>query len=383
MRTWIMLVAVLLGFCLLPSCREKSQINNRIVVTAVGIDEDEEQGGCRVSIQAIEALKISGSLTDQNENATSIYEASGRSVASAMKTFVTQTGRNTYILQNRAVVMSLDLLKKTALPATLDYFLRNYESRPDVGLLISRGDPAEVLSVPSSSYTIPSEYLSTLIREGQRWGFSAKTTLLDAERSFSGMFDAFIPIVRVQGSGDEAEIVMDGTAVFREGVFAGELDEEETRGLLFATGDLERCSLVLESPKGEAVTVEVKNIHSSIGVQAQGDAAQFTLRVSCSAEVTEENDGDPLTEAAVPELERQLIERIEREIQAAVRRTVEDYGCDVFGFGRRVMKSEPGLIRGSEEEWPEKLKDCRFEVEIKAPIRGIGAETGAQPDRVS
>ena len=31
MRTWFLLVAVLLGFAMIPSCREKSQINNRVV----------------------------------------------------------------------------------------------------------------------------------------------------------------------------------------------------------------------------------------------------------------------------------------------------------------------------------------------------------------
>ena len=40
MRTWIMLAAVLLGIVMLPSCREKSQINNRVVVTAVGIKQN-------------------------------------------------------------------------------------------------------------------------------------------------------------------------------------------------------------------------------------------------------------------------------------------------------------------------------------------------------
>ncbi|HIW73898.1 MAG TPA: hypothetical protein H9684_06210, partial [Firmicutes bacterium] len=105
MRTWFLLVAVLLGFVMVPSCREKSQINNRVVVTAVGID-DAGDDGCALSIQAVEALRITGALVNQEDNATGLYQTQGESVASAMKSFVTQTGRNTYLLQNRAIVLS-------------------------------------------------------------------------------------------------------------------------------------------------------------------------------------------------------------------------------------------------------------------------------------
>ncbi len=383
MRTWIMLVAVLLGIVMLPSCREKSQINNRVVVTAVGIDRAEGEEGCSLSLQAIEALKISGSLTNQENNATGLYETDGSSVAAAMKSFVTQTGRNTYLLQNRAIVISLDQLKEQSLQATLDYFLRNYESRPGVYLAVSRDSPAEVLGITTSSYTIPAEYLATLLREGQRWGYSASATLLDAERSFSGMFDAYLPIVRVEGEGDDAAIVMDGTAIFRQGEYVGELDSSETRGLLFVQNELERGTLTVKGEGGIPVTAELKKSHTSVTVEREGDAAAFTIRISARAEIAEEADGDALSKAGLPALETLFARQIEEEVRAAVEKTVKEYGSDVFGFGRRLMKKEPGLIRGSEDEWPARLKECSYRVVAEVDIRGIGADTGAEPNKVS
>ena len=77
---------------MLPSCREKSLTNSRVVVTAVGIDAGEE-ADCRLSIQAIETLKTSGSLTEQAENATKVYDIEAPSVAGALQSFVTRTGR--------------------------------------------------------------------------------------------------------------------------------------------------------------------------------------------------------------------------------------------------------------------------------------------------
>ena len=382
MRTWFLLVAVLLGFTMIPSCREKSQINNRVVITAVGID-DAQDGGCAVSIQAIEALKISGSLTNQEDNATGIYETQGESVAAAMKSFVLQTGRNTYLQQNRAIVLSLDQGKKQPLQTTLDYFMRNAESRPGVYLAVSRGSPEEVLGVKTSSYTIPSDYLTTLLREGQSWGYSAGTTLLDVERALSGMFDAYLPIVRVEGSGDDASIHMDGTAVFREGEFVGELDAQETRGLLFLQNALERSTVAVNRDNGASVTLELQKSHTGISVSRKGDAAAFTIRVSAQAEIAEESEGDIVKTSELQSLNEQLAQTIEKEIRAAIDKTVMEYGCDVFGFGRRVMKKEPGLIRGHEDEWPEKLRECDYPIEVEIEIQSLGTNTGAEPNRVS
>ncbi|HIZ19731.1 MAG TPA: Ger(x)C family spore germination protein [Firmicutes bacterium] len=382
MRTWFLLVAVLLGFAMIPSCREKSQINNRVVVTAVGID-DAGQEGCALSIQALEALKIAGSLTNQEGNATGLYQTQGESVASAMKSFVTQTGRNTYLLQNRAIILSLDQAKKQPLQSTLDYFLRNTESRPGVYLAISRGSPDEVLGIQTSSYTIPSEYLATLLREGQRWGYSAGTTMLDAERAISGMFDAYLPIVRVEGEGEDAAIQMDGTAVFRQGVFAGELDAKETRGLLFIENALERSAFTIRQDGGSTTTLELQSSHTKVSVDRAGDTAAFTIRVTAKAEIAEEADGDRLKDSQLAQINDRLAQTIEEEVRAAVEKTVMEYGCDVFGFGRRVMQKEPGLIRGREDEWPEKLKECAYHIEVETSIRSIGTDTGADPNPVS
>ncbi|HIW74170.1 MAG TPA: hypothetical protein H9684_07580, partial [Firmicutes bacterium] len=280
-------------------------------------------------------------------------------------------------------VLSMEQIKKQSLQATLDYFLRNTESRPGVYLAVSRGSPDEVLGIRTSSYTIPSEYLVTLLREGQRWGYSAGTTLLDAERAISGMFDAYLPIVRVEGEGENAAIQMDGTAVFREGEFVGELNAQETRGLLFVQNAMERGAVTVRREDGASTTLELQKTHTKITVERTGDTAAFTIRVSARAEIAEETDGNGLGEGRLEEINRLLAQTIENEVRSAVEKTVMEYGCDIFGFGRRIMQKEPGLIRGREDEWPEKLKECTYPIEVETEIRSIGADTGAQPNAVS
>ena len=99
MKMWAIVAILLLGMSLLPSCREKSQMSSRAVVTAIGIDADGD-GGCALSVQAVEALKTAGSLSQQEGNATRVYTGGGQTVSAALGSFISTLGRSAYILHN-------------------------------------------------------------------------------------------------------------------------------------------------------------------------------------------------------------------------------------------------------------------------------------------
>ncbi len=374
-----LLFVLIIAVALLPSCREKTQINNRVVVTAIGIDDKE--GECGVSIQAIEVLKTSGSLTEQEKNATSVYTVEGQSVAGALKAFVADSGRSTYILHNKVIALGLTQIEKAPLETLLDYFIRNHEGRPLVDMVVCRGEAAKLLEVPSESAAIPAEHIARLLEEGYEWGYAVRTRLLDVERALSGMYDAAMPIVRVEGEEEEMSVHLDGTALFRSGAFAGELDESETRGLLYARGDFRQGVYVLPAagrPEGEKITLSVRNASTKVEIQPQGDAAGYRFRISCEAEILEEFLPGNLSAEEIREAERQLADVIRGETERAIAVST-GYGCDAAGLGRLTQKRCPELIRGREEDWAEQLKDCEFEVEAEVRITKIGAESGEAP----
>lgn len=84
---------------------------------------------------------------------------------------------------------------------------------------------------------------------------------------------------------------LDGTALFRSGAFAGELDESETRRTAlcprgFQAGGV--CAAAAGRPEGEKITLSVRNASTKVEIQPQGDAAGYRFRISCEAEILEE-----------------------------------------------------------------------------------------------
>ena len=189
MKVWAILIALALGMALIPSCKEKSQVSSRVIVTAVGIDgvptegEAGENGDVRLSVQSVEPLLTSGSLTEQQDNATGVYEAEGASVADALHTFVSLTGRSAFIMHNRVIALGMEQAQSRTLSSLTDYFIRNHEGRPLVDVVISRTTAADLLNLKSTAFTVPAEQISMMLREGRHRGAAVRTRLLDLERA--------------------------------------------------------------------------------------------------------------------------------------------------------------------------------------------------------
>lgn len=111
-------------------------MSSRAVVTAIGIDADGD-GGCALSVQAVEALKTAGSLSQQEGNATRVYTGGGQTVSAALGSFISTLGRSAYILHNQAIVVGMEQAQQQTLTTLTDYFMRNYQGRPLVDMVMA------------------------------------------------------------------------------------------------------------------------------------------------------------------------------------------------------------------------------------------------------
>ena len=313
MKRWIWLI--LLPLCL-SGCHAQSTVGDRVIVTGLGITENE--GTITVSVQAVEALRTAGSLSEQSESATAVYTASGATVAEALQAFLNEAGRRTYILQNQIIVLEESTCRNHALTELLDHFIRTGEGRSTVDLVVCRGDPSTLLGITSDSDAIPAEYVSRMLLESQRLTRAFRTRLLDVERASSGMYDAALPLVEVT-DGTPRPV---GTMLFRNGIAAGTLTPAETTGLLLAMGEGERCVYTRDG-----TTLELKDLHRSVRAERTADGWRFHVTVTAASHVTEGKRADAAALTAVEAA-------IAADIEGALARTYTAYDSDPLGLAR-------------------------------------------------
>lgn len=341
-------IAMILISISLSGCRNDSAISNQIVVTGIGITENGQQ--FELSVQAIESLKTSGSLSEQDENATSVYRASGKSVAKALHAFLNEAGRSTYILHNQVIALKGDRYRDRSVFDTLDYFMRNLEGRTLVDLVFCRDDPAKLLSVSSGNDAIPSEYISQLIQEGYEWGVCVKTAMVDAQRSFSGMYDMMMPIIKMEGERPK----LDGTALFRGGYFAGELTPAQTAGIRFAANDMKKGLYIIEG-----VTFCLDSSSTKLSVEKTDDAYRYQFSITGKAYIEEIDTMSVMTKQRKEVLLSLLNDEISSNTEEAIKLAVLQYRSDPLALARRTAKT---YTNTTAKEVAGVLKRCEYVV---------------------
>lgn len=342
-------VAVVVVISFFPSCREKTSISNQIVVTAMGIDQNES--GVTLTVQAVEALKTSASLSEQSQAATGVYRASGPSIHYALQGFLNETGRSTYILHNQLIVIGEKTVKEHSLYDTLDFFLRNLESRALVDVIICRNDPKTVLELQSENDAIPAEYVAQMLKEGQRLGVAVKARLLDVQQTAGGQYDMVAPIINVA----DKTPYLDGTAVFNQGCVVGELTQEETTSFLYAANEIDTC---LHSKNG--VTLRVSSSSTRLSFETDGKChIQITGRV----EITESEK--TLTQEIKGEYVKAFEEELERRVKAVMEKVTNEYKSDPLALVRRAQHASKRLD----------LQEARFTVTANMQLTESGFTT--------
>lgn len=334
---------------LLPSCREKPAISNQIVVTAIGLEKRGKE--IELSIQAVEALKTSSSLSEQSENATAVYTAKANSVAAALQEFLNEAGRSTYILHNQVIGLGEAIIREDSLFETLDYFFRNPEGRSLVDVVVCRNEPSSLLGISSGNDAIPAEYVAQLLQEGERVGTAVSARLLDIQRSASGMYDVMLPIVEIH----EEKPRLNGTMLFKGGYAAGELTEAQTTALLYAADRIDTCLHTVEG-----VTFSIARSATRLNITPYKDGYTYEFLIDSRAKIVE-SDRD-LTEKEKRRLITLLEERCASQVSEAVEKTVVVYGCDPLGLARQTAREHQNVTQGQAAEL---LSQGRYEAKAK------------------
>lgn len=316
-RFWITgaAVAALLLAAVVPSCRDTDALSRQTVVTAIGLHSDGER--VTLSVQTVEGLKASASLSEQDKTATAVQTVSGRSVAEALTVLGEQTGRAAYTLHNRLVLISED----TCRTAPLSEWIGSDVLALSVPIAVCSGDPKAVLEAENGNDAIPSDHVVSLLREGEHCGVSAFRTVLDVRRALSGMYDAVLPILSVR----DGRVMTDGVALFRDGWMVGRLSAAQTVGLLLLGDELREWVTVIDG-----VTYRLENVRTRIRA---GDTVYVMLEGRVRA-VEQKTDARP-SEKAVEHLLRDRLQSTLRALDAV--------DCDPLGLSRRSVQVKPSL----------------------------------------
>ncbi|MBE7063224.1 MAG: Ger(x)C family spore germination protein [Ruminococcaceae bacterium] len=358
----------------LCGCWDRREIGEIAIVMGFAVDSTENEDEIEITAQiantrTIAAASESGGSGGGEQKPYLNLSASAEYVFPAIRSSITKSGSKLYMSHNYVILFGQELAER-GLEKYMDFFLRDHELRLDMPLLVARGQGADVLDADTGFQSIPALHINDLISTQKQLSTGMTVTILDfMDRLSADRGAPMIPIMEIKEEKEKQTLHLSGTAVFDNDTMIGELDEQQTRGCLWASGKVNEAVIMTEVGD-DKIGIEVSQ--SSGGIKAETDDSGNTtmvLSVHARGDIgSVRGSEDYTTKEGVDILLKAFAGEIEEEIRSCLEKSRE-LKADVFGFSDILYRYHPKLWDQMQDAEFHNLP-VRIEVETKLDSSG-------------
>lgn len=400
----------------------RPDINNRLLVTSLGIDVDKKTDGVKISAQII--------VPQQGDTGTQkMICATGNTLSDAVDNMNIKTGKMIELGHCGLIILGKDLIEKEPVK-TFNYLVSSGEVNPEITVVAPKEGSAEELLQKASTFSeIDSMGLSSFISYSHTGINMVSVSLLKfLNLTNSKSKTAYIPALQTEsedesgenssqqesgggsggssgggssggsggssggssgggsggssgGSGGEkAELDKSKSAyIFKEGKLIGEIGEEEFKGLNWLDKNVSQGFILLENfnifgyeIEEMPLTMKSKNVSSSLSFEDDGRKI-YKLKLGIKLEIEDRHYMNVLryekgykSDKIYEELSKLVEEHIKKQVESCRKKSIE-LDCDILGFNNKVYQTSPEkyeLYSNQEEIFKNVDIEYNFKIEI-------------------
>ncbi len=389
----LFLVIALLFLC--SGCVPSVELNERAIVQAIGVDS--VKGGYRVSLQIFSPGGGDGPTEiDAGQQNAKMITAEGKTISDAIQQATLEQGRQIFYGHNRLLVIGESTVKK-GISNILPFFNSGYQSRPSINVMAAEGTAEGILSANIQQGIIPAESLEKMVENYSENGSVMQTKLMDVITSFYNESRCVtLPKVALTGAntdkdsseGDDQQIekshlvMIKGSVVLKNGIWAGNLDEDQTRGLVWMSDNVKETLLVIPYRKSknketEQVSLNIYNSRTKITPEIRNGKMLFRVTVHAVGKINEMslNTQFSFYEDDLIQIEQAAERTIQNQCESAFSRVALNYHADVLNFGARIRQKSGEQWKKIQDHWPERIAEVLMKHEIHVDVDRLGLQT--------
>lgn len=350
-----------------------SDIGNRVVLQGIGVDY--EEGQYILTIQVFNLSQASPSGVETSQNVTTLYTTRGRTVSEAVNGIRQFVGKSPMFSHNRVLIVS-EAAAETGISNILDYFIRDYSTRPSIDFAVTRGKAADILNADFGDATIPAEEIARMLESQSK---KSRVQVMNiVNRYMEPGIDATAPCLETvkdepkEGTG----VRVSGAAILRDDKICGYLDSMQSQMTLLLNGSIKNNNLDLPIPEFGNVSLYFVSCDADYDVGLNGDQPYADVKVFTRFDISEIQNGPQMLEEEEIEKIRQAIQKyLEESCSQVLNVLMREYQSDVFGFGRMMMIEEPDYFKSVSDNWNDILPEMPVSVSMDVEIRRVGHES--------
>lgn len=360
------LMILLLSVALLTSgCWDSQELNTLSIISATSIDRN--NGKWEISFQVVIPQSIAtqtGGGSAGSQSPTTIFSTKGRSIAEAMQNASLETSRKLFFAHNSVLILSEDVAREEGVGEILDFFLRPFESRETMSVLLTKGKASNLLEVLIPLEKISGNAIQRIIDQSQKNLSQAQNMrLIDFARMIASLDEsAMAPELEVSGdltkqssldalksTRNDAVIKLGELGVFRKDKLVGWIDQKDSRSVAWLSDRVSSMMVVVPcSAKGQenqllsyrvlksSTKLEPKVIHGKSIILAKIQATGAIDESGCNMDL--KNPG------VIRDIERTISKQIGGEIMETWSH-LQEMNVDLAGFMNAIHRKDPSTWR--------------------------------------
>lgn len=368
---FIILLFLIFNIFFIAGCSNIEQLDDKMIIHGVGIDRVENTFEL-----TIQQFSVTGS--NEKEEGAQVVKTKGNSLMDAFSDLSLQTGKTPMFSQNLVLAIGEETAYN-GINDILDFFVRYYESRPTVKIIIVKGKAESVLSFKRDDKLIMAKDIMA-ITESERINSKVMSSNIF---QFVGALknstlDPIASIVSVEMQNDEEILAANGTAVFKDDKLAGFIDTNSTRGALIINNRLNGGTEVIDVESVGKVSYSLEKSKSKVKFKLENGKPVYNIIIKINTNIYEiERDiKNQLPDNAFNLMEEALISRIKTITSQAIYKSIFEYNSDIFGFGQIALKSDKEYFRTVENNWDQAMKEAKYNIDVSVKIDDTGQGVG-------
>lgn len=377
-KSLIFILACMLN---LTGCWDAVEIKERAVVMGAGIDRyDKHQ--YMVAVQILLPVKVgipsAGGGPVDIDKAVWVVSAMGDTIFDAVRQLENKVGRSLFWQYSEVIVIGEAAARDGVIPI-LDFFIRDHEFRLRNKVLITEGNTAkEVMELAHPMEIIPADALMMMVKSGVLSGTIIDTSIFDFTKQLEEHARAPIASrisIKGENAAEAGKLEVGGAAVFKGDRLIGFLNDKEARGYNMVKGKADGGVLVIHPLEEDArsISIEIVRMNRSIKINHSEGVLGITIEIKLDGNIAEQQyRGDITASDKWSRLEHLTAQLIQDEIEAAVKRSQEDFGVDFLGFAEEVHRKYPRVWSQYEENWAYHYQNIVIDYSIDVTLMRTG-----------
>lgn len=366
MKTIKILSVILLVVFVFSGCGVNQSLSDLTIVEAVGIDYEKSQTA--VTFQYLNLAKSGGTTDALTNGITSVAGGKSNGISNAIATASSELSQDIFLGQNKIIVIGKEYVEY-GIENSLDYLLRSVDSRPDVIVAMADDKAEKVIKSKERDARIPAESIYSLIKTGEKNGFSAMVSVNDMLNYYADeTSDIYLPVISVKDN----YCVCKGVAIFSNENYAKTLNNNQTLGFMIMKNKIENGLLNVKDKRLGDVSVEILSSKAEKSIKVNSNGYEFLCEINLDFTLDEVENGvtTAIKGEEIKQIERLVNSRIKKFCTSAFNECVKSKS-DCLMLGRYLALADLKKYDSVKNNWRNELDKIKISISVKSNLEKV------------